>query len=115
MKAPKTTEVMATGAPTEQPDLLHQKAELATRAVDSLMFSGEVGGMLTAMAAMAGIPAVSVSLIFPTKKPGNMRPFLASVNWILSTVLDDQCDLSAFTVQLAEVIKAIQRIAEEEK
>src|SRR5258708_6213151 len=114
MKASKAM-VVATGAPIEQPDLLHQKAELATRATDSLMFGGEIGGMLTAMATMAGIPVISVGLIFPTKKPHNMRPFLVSLSSIITTALDDQCDLEQFTRLLAEQIKEFQRIAAGEK
>src|SRR2546423_5002805 len=105
---------VSTSVDTE-PTILNQKTELATKAVDLLMFSGQVGSMVQSMAAMAGIPEVSISLIFPTRKPGNMRPFLASVNSIISLALDDQVDLEEFTQRLAESIKTIRRIAEEEQ
>ncbi len=93
---------------------LQQKAQLATQAVDMLMSQGTVGQMVASMGQMVGIPEVSISLIFPTKKPHNMRPFLASLNSIISTALDDQADLSDFTQKLAEAIREIQRIAAEE-
>ena len=94
---------------------LSQKTELATRAVDMLLFqSGPTGQMVQTMAQMAGIQDLSISLIFPTKKPGNMRPFLASVNSIISLALDDQVGLDEFTERLARNIKVIQAIAEEE-
>lgn len=99
----------------ETTDLLQQKTALATRAVDSLMFTGQVGQMVQAMAQMAGIPAVSLSLIFPTKKPANMRPFLVCLNWIISTALDDQAGLDEFVPRLADAIGEIKRIMEEEK
>src|SRR6266567_1689790 len=93
---------------------LQQKAQLTTQAVDMLMSQGTVGQMVASMGQMVGIPEVSISLIFPTKKPHNMRPFLASLNSIISTALDDQADLSDFTQKLAEAIREIQRIAAEE-
>lgn len=110
MKAVKLVPVTAGESTT-----LEQKVELATKAIDMLMFSGEVGGMVRAMAAMAGIPEVSISLILPTKKPSNIRPFLVSLNSIISIALDEQVDLEGFTVDLAWHIKVIQSIAAEEK
>lgn len=103
------------GASTTEQPLLNQKAELATKAVDMLLFSGQVGSMVTSMASMFGISQVSVSLIFPTKKPANMRPFLASLSSITSTALDEQVGLDEFTRVLAENIKVIQSIVAEEK
>lgn len=95
--------------------LLSQKTELATEATDMLLFGGEVGGMIQTMAGMAGIPKVSVSLIFPTKRPDNTRPFLTSLNSIITAALDDQVELERFTHTLAEHIRVIQAIAAEEK
>lgn len=106
------TQAMAVGEPI---DLLQQKTELATRAIDSLMFTGQVGNMVTAMAQMAGIPEISVALLFPSKKPANMRRFLACLNWIITTVLDDQADLEACTLHLADAVDQIRSIMEEEK
>ena len=95
--------------------LLDQKTELATRAVDMLLFqAGPTGQMVQTMAQMAGIQDLSISLIFPTKKPGNMRPFLDSLRSIMQAALDDRVELNEFTELLAENIKVIQQIAEEE-
>lgn len=111
MKAVKLVPVEA-GVST---DPMQQKAELATKAIDMLMFSGQVGAMVASMATMAGIPEVSISLILPTKNKDNLRPFLASLNSTISTVLDDQVSLDEFTGVLVENIKRIKAIAEEEK
>lgn len=113
-KKPKTTTEMD-AAVGESTDLLHQKVELATRAVDSLMFTGQVGQMVQAMAQMASIPAVSLSLVFPSKKPDNMRPFLACLLLIISIALDDQVGLDEFLPHLADAVEEIKRIMEEEK
>lgn len=113
-KRPKTTTEMD-AAVGESTDLLHQKVELATRAVDSLMFTGEIGNMIQAMAQMAGIPAVSLSLIFPNKKPNNMRPFLVCLLLIINIALDDQVGLDEFLPHLADAKEEIERIMDEEK
>ncbi len=106
----------AAGAHTE-PGQLKEKTELAIRAIDTLMFEGPTGQMVTSMAAMVGIPAdqVSVAFLLPTRKLANTRRFLASLNSTISTVLDDQVSLEEFTKQLAENIKEIQAIMAEEK
>ena len=93
---------------------LQQKTQLATQAIDMLMFRGQVGSMVASMGQMVGIPAMSISLIFPTKKPANMRLFLASVNLIISLALDEAVGLDEFTSSLAGAIQEIQRIAREE-
>lgn len=111
MKATKLVPVEA-GVST---DLMQQKAELATKAIDMLLFSGQVGAMVQTMATMAGIPEVSIGLILPTKRPANMRPFLVCLHSTISTVLDDQVALDEFTGVLVENIKRIKAIAEEEK
>lgn len=108
-----TVDAAAIGEPTDLQ--LKMKVELATRAVDSLMFSGQVGTMVTAMAQMAGIPEVSISLILPSKKPANMRPFLDCLRWIISTALDEAVTVDDFYPKLADAIQEIKRIVDEEK
>lgn len=91
------------------------KKDLATQAIDLLMFGGEVGGMVKSMAGMMGIEEVSIALILPQKNKRNIRRFLACLNLTIFHVLDDQVDLDLFTKILAEQIKIIQRIVAEEK
>lgn len=111
----KNKKIPAPAEIIEEPPLLNQKSDLATRAIDLLMFGGDTGKMLGPLAAMVGLPEISISLIFPTKRPDNMRPFLALVNLIISTVLDDQVELPDFTAQLADAIQKIKVIAQEDK
>jgi len=107
--------ILVTEMDTRERALVNQKADLATQAIDMLMFDGEVGKMLTPLAAMVGLPRISIALIFPTKKPDNMRPFLACLNSILSTALDEAVGLEEFTAKLAEAIVVIQTLARQEK
>lgn len=107
--------IPSTTRPDVEQPLLLQKTELATRAVDMLMFSGGMGQMVQTLGQMAGVPEVSIRLLFPTKRPDNTRPFLDSLNLIISTALDDQCGLDDFTGKLAEAIQAIKAIAEAEE
>lgn len=111
----KKTLAVSIAEPIEGEPLLSLKTDLATQGIDAVMFRGQVGSMVASMGAMMGISQVSISLLFPTKKPANMRPFLVSLNSIINTALDDQVDLPDFTVKLAEAIQEIRRIAEEER
>ena len=101
---------------TEDTDLLLQKVELATKAGDMLIFNGPMMGMLNQMVGMFGMTTgVSIGMILPTKKQSNTRRFLVSLHSIINTALDDRLELADFTAKLAEEIKEIKAIVEEEK
>ena len=99
---------------TEQ-NQFQAKTELTVLSVDMLMFRGPVKTMLEGMARMAGLPALSIGLILPTKSERNTRDFLASVISIIALVLDDQVEFAKFTALLAGHVKTVQRIAAEEE
>lgn len=115
LKTP-TAPVLDTGGSIDAAtEAVLQKTELATRAVDMLLFSGEVGTMVQSMGGMMGLSQVSIALLLPTKRLINVRPFLVSVNSIISTALDGQCSLEEFTKILADNVRVIQQIVAEEK
>ena len=99
---------------TTEQSLLKNKMDLTVKSVDMLMFRGPVGEMLKGVARMVGLPSVSIGLILPTKSEEHTRNFLVSLISITSLVLDDQVGFEKFTPLLAEHIKTIQVIAEEE-
>ena len=67
------------------------------------------------MLAMLGISDLSTKMLLPTKNASNMRPFLACLISIMQAALDDQVTFSEFIPRLAERVKIIQKIMEEEK
>lgn len=93
---------------------IDQKAELTIKAVDSLIFRGPIKGMLEGIAGMVGLKSLSIGLILPQRNKGNMRPFLRSLSKTINLVLDDQVSFAEYVPLLAEEIKVIQKIAEEE-
>lgn len=92
------------------------KKQLTVKAVDDLMFRGPAMSLLLKpLASMMGMSQLSLGELLPQKNKANTRPFLASLNSIISAVLDDQVSFDEFVPQLAESIQVIQRIVREEK
>lgn len=94
---------------------LQQKTELTVRAVDTLM--EEAMQQVTIMGMPVGklLGPISLRQILPKKSEENTRRFLYYVTAILQAVLDGQVSFNEFVPFLAEYIKDIQAIYEEEK